>query len=172
MSSNNFNNTRFCKTTRSSSSRDYPFTSREIKKDDKLNKNMDKYTKEVHDFKIKVKVPRTEDGLNLIENNLKYLLQTNNKLQKIHTVNNLLFLFYFQIDSINLDSKKKEINNLNDNIDNCLLANEELKSFINNLTNKRNLLESDQKSISDYCNQLKKKFKDIERTVLYIYYKY
>ena len=44
MSSNNFNNTRFCKNTRSSSSRDYPFTTREIKKDDKLNKNMDKYT--------------------------------------------------------------------------------------------------------------------------------
>jgi hypothetical protein len=95
MSISNFNSTRICKTTRSSSSRDYPLTSREIKKDNKLTKNMDKYTKEVHDFKMKIKIPKNEDGLNLVENNLKDLLQTNSKLQKIHIVNNNIFFYTF-----------------------------------------------------------------------------
>ncbi len=77
----------------------------------------------------------------------------------------LLFLFIKKREAKLLESKAKEISYLNLNIDNCFRANDELKAFINNLFKKRKILETDQKAISDYCNELKRKFKNMEKTV-------
>ncbi len=65
----------------------------------------------------------------------------------------------------NLESKEHETNKLNEYLDEIISENDELKNLTELELHKRNLLETEQKSIAEYCNDLKTKFINYHETV-------
>ena len=68
-----------------------------------------------------------------------------------------------------LEKKNLEINKLNSLITDCISANNEIKDVIRYENYVRNELDSEQRNISSYCNDLKIKFKNVPNTVKFSY---
>ncbi len=71
----------------------------------------------------------------------------------------------YQKEEIIDGRKDEEIEKLSEYIEDSKFRNEELKYLVNEELEERNDLDKEQREIAEYCNDLKRKFNNIEKTV-------
>lgn len=103
---------------------------------------------------VKIKVNNSTEGIQKVVDKYASLKISNENLNSLSQV------------EVEHDAKKEEeINKLNDYIQECISANDELKHSIAVELGVRHEYEDDQRNIANYCNDLKKKFSNIEKTI-------
>ena len=101
-------------------------------------------------FILKVKVKKNNKSIDKIVNKYSSLKSSNEKLSSVaHSERHHNFV------------KEEELNRLNDYLEEYVTTNDELKYQIENETKIRSEYEYEQRSIADYCNDLKKKFNNV-----------
>lgn len=103
---------------------------------------------------LRIKVNKSSLGTERIISKYSELKHSNKKLQNVRLVKT-------QVN----ENKDLEIDHLNEEIESYKVSNYELQCKIEAKLNERNDLELEQKEIAHYCNDLKAKFNNIEKTV-------
>jgi hypothetical protein len=112
-------------------------------------------------YRFKMKINKSPEDIDLVFKKYDSMIMDSNRMQKITEVN--ISLTQKQ-DNI-LTKKENNIDNINTLIQDCLTANIEIKDIIGYERYIRTELDTEQRAIADYCNDLKKKFSNIPKTV-------
>ncbi len=106
-------------------------------------------------FHLKIKVNKSLKGIHNIIEKYSSLKSSNEKLKRVS-----------KAESEHKIRKEEEIDQLNNNIQELSQTNDYLKHLYSIENSRRNEVEAAQKSVSDYCNDLKRKFSNLEKTVI------